>query len=617
MARNRELLSDKDFFAKTKHIVEHVRGCKINITYWRDGNYVKDMNLGLAPHKLNTSFRLNISTPAEKGIEKFTALNHELGHILMKSPMAEAKNLINAFYLDMYGEFSPTDGATDYYNVFWNAFNVLEDQRIESLMAKLWLANGKRFRQTKRKLGKLRKEKITKNPVDQLLMIRFYRTDLTEKTKYYKELKLALDSVENTGRYGALLQLRKLKPILEEYIRDRRKRKTDLTTKLNKIDETQSDRTKTREKLDELRKEENNKMENTPDFNTEITKETYESQEEWDELKEKILDDELTENEMDDIQNEMINDGKEELSDIKESMTDGGNGDLTPSYVLRVGRKAVNSLSIDTKVSKQLRMVFRKITEIHKPKIGYDGDDIDTEVYIENKARGSDLTKCFIDKKLDNGASILISIDGSGSMNYSGKIDKVRKLVSTLFDSVEDYPNINLKANVWSSNYKGDVGVTDINNKEDCKQIVVENTGGCSFTPTHLALDYSAKQISKMKGRKKILILLTDGNPEYSNNNYKLKRNILSTMCKKAFLKTKRTTENVIILHVGGRGCGSTSSKKQCKYAPYNYCNSCYSKMYLEECFGVKNVTSVPDMDEASSKIVQQFRTIVSKALSM
>ena len=71
-------------------------------------------------------------------------------------------------------------------------FNVLEDQRIESLMGKLWLANNKRFRQTKRKLGKQRKKKITNSPVDMLLMVRFYRTDLVKDTKYFEELKKSL-----------------------------------------------------------------------------------------------------------------------------------------------------------------------------------------------------------------------------------------------------------------------------------------------------------------------------------------------------------------------------------------------------------------------------------------
>ena len=34
-------------------------------------------------------------------------------------------------------------------------------------------------------------------------------------------------------------------------------------------------------------------------------------------------------------------------------------------------------------------------------------------------------------------------------------------------------------------------------------------------TPTHMAIEYSTKMISRMKGRKKLLIFITDGQPEY------------------------------------------------------------------------------------------------------
>ena len=611
MARNRELLSDKEFFGKTKHIVEHVRNCKIDLVYWRDENWVQDVNINNAGSTHGKHFRINIATPAVKGIEKFTGLNHELGHVLMRSPMTEAKELINKWLEVDYHDLDDTQ-RNNKYNLYWNAFNVLEDQRIESLMGRLWLANIKRFKTARKKLGKLHK-KVTNNPVSILLMIRFLRPELVKKTEHFEELRTALKSVENTGKYGALLQLRRLKPIIDEYFETKDRRKRFLETKLKGDNNlSKNKREELHEELQECKEAEMPKEKNTPKFSPQ----KIEDPEEWDDMMDKLSDDNLTDNELDDMESEMEDDGDSELSDIKESMSDGSTVDMTPSYVLRVGRAGVNTNLPNKKISKQLKSVFRRISEIHKPKIGYDGDDIDTEVYIENKARGSDLTKCFIDKKLEQGASILISIDGSGSMRHAGKIDEVRELVTTLFDSVESYSNVELKANIWSSNYKGDVGITDINNKEDCKYIVTENDGRCSFTPTHLALDYSSKQISKMKGRKKILILITDGNPEYSNNQYKLKRNILSILCKKAFLKAKRSTENIMILHVNGGGCNSTVKGKRCYYYP-SMCNGCYTKDYLGECFGKRHVTTVPSMKHASDKVVHQFRDIVSRVLAL
>ena len=366
MARNRELLSDKDFFNKTKHIIEHVRKCKIDITYFRDGNYVRDKKLlEKSPKNHNKHFQLNIATPAVKGIEKFTALNHELGHILMRSPLAEAKKLIKRWeyeYLENKGEHILEHDR--YYNVFWNMFNVLEDQRIESLMGKLWLANNKRFRQTKRKLGKQRKKKITNSPVDMLLMVRFYRTDLVKDSKYFEELKKSLDDVECTGKYGALLQLRKLKPMIDEYMEEKDEKRKKLQKKLQEPESDAKTRETLREKLDELRKTDSKKTEHTPELSSSIEK-----QEEWDEMFEKLVDNDITENEFDDMQSELESEGDEELEDIKESMTGNGTtSDLTPSYVLRVNRKAVKINRPDMKLSKQLRNMFRKITEIHSQK---------------------------------------------------------------------------------------------------------------------------------------------------------------------------------------------------------------------------------------------------------
>ena len=88
--RDRNLLSDKDFFRKTTNIVEQVRDCKIFITYWRGSNHIIDQNLNKSGKPKGVKFELNVATPSQKGIEKFTALNHELGHVLMQTPMYEA-----------------------------------------------------------------------------------------------------------------------------------------------------------------------------------------------------------------------------------------------------------------------------------------------------------------------------------------------------------------------------------------------------------------------------------------------------------------------------------------------------------------------------------------------
>ena len=144
MARDRDILSDKDWFDKTTDIIEEVRDCKIDITYLDDQNSVSDKNWKTANAEHDTSFWLNISTPAVKGIEKFTALNHELGHILFQSPMYEARKIVEKWTKDDHGKWLNVNGDFRY-KTYWNMWNILEDKRVESMMARLWLANKDRF----------------------------------------------------------------------------------------------------------------------------------------------------------------------------------------------------------------------------------------------------------------------------------------------------------------------------------------------------------------------------------------------------------------------------------------------------------------------------------------
>ena len=233
------------------------------------------------------------------------------------------------------------------------------------------------------------------------------------------------------------------------------------------------------------------------------------------------------------------------------------------------------------------------MAEIPKTKIGYDGDEIDIETYIDNKSRGYDLTKCFLDKRYAQGASIIISIDGSASM-AGRSIEHVRNLVATLYDSVKEYPNIDMRANIWSSNSKGDVGITEINSLEDCKNISVYNNMRCAQTPTHLALDYSARQVKKMKGRKKLVIMLTDGLPNYSNNHYKMSKTQNMKMTAKSFLKLRRSTSHIMVILVGGRWG---------------------AKEYMENIFGRRRLMAVSSIDLAADRVVSEFKSLVAKSL--
>ena len=215
MARDRDVLSDKEWFEKTTDIVEGVRDCKVTLTYLNSQNQVSDRNWQSGNKEHDKEFFLNIATPAVKGIEKFTALNHELGHILFETPMAEAKKIIKKWTQNEDGTYVEIDGDFRY-KTYWNMFNVLEDQRVESMMARLWLANDDRVDKAKKNRGKLHK-KCPNNPVDKMLNIRFFREDLVKKDKHFKAFKQALEDVVDTGRMGSLVVLAQLTPLIDSY----------------------------------------------------------------------------------------------------------------------------------------------------------------------------------------------------------------------------------------------------------------------------------------------------------------------------------------------------------------------------------------------------------------
>jgi uncharacterized protein YegL len=588
MARDRDVLSDKDWFEKTTDIVEGVRDCKVTLTYSNMQNQVADKNWQTAAKDHDKEFFLNVATPAVKGIEKFTALNHELGHILFETPMAEAKKIIKKWTQNEDGKYLEIDGDLRS-KTYWNMFNVLEDQRVESMMARLWLANDDRFDKAKRNRGKLHK-KCPNNPIDKMLNIRFFREDLVKKQRDFKVLKQALEDVIDTGRMGGLVVLAQLKPIIDSYFPP-----IDKPPKVPKgrINVGASDK-KTDDKIVKG-------ITDLPDAHKPSSDDGSDSSKlsDWDnsnQTDDQITDD-IADNKLpDDYQNkidDLKTDGDDTIDNVKTSMAgDNGDVDATPSYAMKIERSKEN-YEVNETISTGLKKVFRRMAEMPKTKIGYDGEEIDIETYIDNKAKGYDLTKCFLDKKYARGASIVISIDGSASMS-GHSIDHVRNLVATLYDSVKEYPNIDMRANIWSSNNKGDVGITEINSLEDCKNISVYNQMHCAQTPTHLALDYTARQVKKLKGRKKLVIMLTDGLPNYSNNHFKMSRTQNMKMTQKSLLKLRRATPHIMVILIGGRWG---------------------AKEYMEQIFGKNRLMTVSSIDVAADKVVSEFKALVAKSL--
>jgi len=113
------------------------------------------------------------------------------------------------------------------------------------------------------------------------------------------------------------------------------------------------------------------------------------------------------------------------------------------------------------------------------------------------------------------------------------------------------------------------------------------------FTPTHEALIFSAKQLRGQEGRKKLMIMITDGVPQYYKKQYEIPAGTLHKMCKTALKKSLRISPRIMCIDITGHWK--------------------YSEL-LKDIFG-KRLISLEDMDSASKFVVKEFRKMVAEVM--
>jgi len=99
---------------------------------------------------------------------------HELAHINLGTDMDEARKMVLKWGLK--SKLRSDDNTLQLIaDLFFTAWNVLEDERVESFSPRL-------FKQHKKDMGKTKTKKIAKsNPIEALLCARFDRDDLVGK----------------------------------------------------------------------------------------------------------------------------------------------------------------------------------------------------------------------------------------------------------------------------------------------------------------------------------------------------------------------------------------------------------------------------------------------------
>jgi len=582
MARNTKVLSEKELFEKTKGIVEHAINAKINLIFRRGGNFCQyHPTSKYKTHELHEKkYTINIATPAVKGINKYTALLHELGHVLYKSPFTPIKKLLE---------------KSENYSLYFSIFNVLEDHRIESHLSENYIAYRQRFDKTCTGLGKELVDQPTFDPLYILLAIRFNQEEKVRDTKNFIHYKKALEDVKNTDEFGALRVLISIKKYVEEdlslgsigaAIQNKHLDKSAL--KDNSIPAVRSKHQKAM--LETISKQEGVKeIEKQTKADKYRTKKSESSDSEERTIPKELLQESFDDTEIKKILEDGKIQGKQQFEEIQERMLSVGTvSENLPSNVNIVNREEAK-YAIDYKVSSNLNKLFKKLKMKNKPYVDYQGYEIDIEEYVNNLIRGIDINKSFEDRKKSKGASIVISIDGSGSM-HGRSIKIAQKLVATIYESLKGIPEIEVKGNIWSGNAMGDVGITEINSMNDVKQITAVTKEGCYFsTPTHMGLEYSGRMLKKMKGEKKLLILITDGVPNHFKNKTNLQSVHYHKVCKKSLGDVLQITPNVLFFIVANKE----------------------HSFYFNKLFGEKRIIYVNSMNKAFDNVVKQFKKFV------
>jgi Mg-chelatase subunit ChlD len=540
MTRNKQLLSDKENERMFADMVENVVKKRVDLRY---------TSKPIAKVESFGEYHA-ITLGKIKGIDRFTLLNHEAGHILFNSPTKTAEDMITEWAEGWKADaFIPLDTLK---KVYWCALNLIEDQRIESLMAKLYLYNRKRFYKAKLNVGK-EYATMSQNPIQTLDRLRFLRGDLVDDYypnnpygKFSKDMAVkVLSEVEGTGQRGALIGLAKFKPFIDKYIEYHIKHEIPI-------------------REDEL----------TYSFTPlEYDEEGVVSISNLGSMK------------------EARDSGEQDIEHIKNILSNVDINKMSSYDIIENdGNKHGNVGKPIQEIVNDMSKMFRNMNEMPRTTIGYEGDEIDIESYITNKAgKVRELDYCFRDTKYTQGISILVAVDGSSSMEDGShsSMTRARNMVATMYKAIENMKNVNLMSIVWSSDLYGRMNVTRIKSLEDTRRI--HTNVKYPTTPTHMAIEYSTKMMKRMKGRKKLLIFITDGQPEYMKGGTLLPTQTLVKMSINSMVRGMRRCDNMIVLLI----------------KPSDFSQKC-----SEDIFG-KRLIVADDMKSGSDIIMNKFKSLV------
>lgn len=199
-------------------------------------------------------------------------------------------------------------------------------------------------------------------------------------------------------------------------------------------------------------------------------------------------------------------------------------------------------IDLDLVLKRKLDNVFSKVKGKKKVIKSTNGDlNVNSIInYQTNKNQN-----LVFDKEIaTKGGHIVILVDGSGTMRFDNRMEKVRRLTASIFQSLSDVDKINFEVIMYGGSFEKPtvIAITKISKFEDLAKLEYDSTSHGS-TPTHKVVHYVTEHMKRLKG-KKLLITITDGEPEVYENHKSLKID-LSDSLRQAYLNAENNNINV------------------------------------------------------------------------
>ena len=583
------VLSFSSLCDKTKSIFSAVKGVDIQVTEQDGENYIFQANEGGNKPK----FIINIPKKAVAGLNRYTAFNHELGHYAFDS-------FNNMFNLHINEELSeiPKGHQDKALEIYRSVFNIIEDHRVESLMGAIYLGTGKRFVQARKRMGKLKPEEHkAKNPIEALHCAREFRDDCVTRT--FGDATYVIDKIQKRDNDASILLAKYyIKTTVNPWLK---KQFNNMNPKDPNIPQDSTKPITSKPKLDALFKKQF--KENRKCDHRELTNQNELEEETQQDMQQKMKD--FNDKKKKDIEKSLEDSKKSAQSKIKEirkkieedARQSRGNSDNSDDTIREYkGSERFNQYGgreeeyKNMRIARQLNKIFKLLQARSKPKLSDTGDSISIPDVIRRKSRG--YGDIHIKSVPNDSLAVVVSIDASGSM--SGQpIGIARNMMAVLFKSIEGINNVKLKGVVWSGT-EHYTSACEIANRKDLSAIQTNGIFG-GGTPTPNGVKFSLEKLTGMKGKKKLLIVCTDGYPNSSSE-----PNLTPEQQVRKHVNYARK-KNV---NVFGIGIGMRRN---------NYENGRDDSM--ETMFGKTGYITTENMEDTERTVIKKFRDVVIRQM--